>query len=218
MSQQTCLFSHDGLCHGGCTTFFDLRHDEYYKRCFPGATAIIEILLLCDDRFDQDPLPLRSAFVCSFHKEEYLTEVWLTRNKKCWLCLSQNMSRVVSIKFLLSLSASDTHIRIVQNVSTRNINPVQALFVFEHFHLRHSYGKTICHSCRNFVIEHIDAAKVKQHEKAFEWLADSDDEDKDNYKVSDSSYISSPSVASISSSSKEDKNSLDVRRKKTRST
>ena len=102
-------------------------------------------------------------------------------------------------------------------MSTRNINPVQALFVFEHFHLRHSYGKTICHSCRNFVIEHIDAAKVKQHEKAFEWLADiadSDDEDKDNYKVSDSSYISSPSVASISSSSKEDKNSLDVRRKK----
>ena len=102
MSQQTCLFSHDGLCHGGCTTLFDLRHDECYKRCFPGATAIIEILLLCDDRFYQDPLPLRSTFVCSFHKEEYLTEVWLTRNKKCWLCLSQNKSRVVSINFFLA--------------------------------------------------------------------------------------------------------------------
>ena len=62
---------------------------------------------------------------------------------------------------LLSLSALSIYIRIFQNVSTRNINPVQALVVFEHFHLRHSYGKTICHPCRNSAIGHIDAAKVK---------------------------------------------------------
>ena len=67
--------------------------------------------------------------------------------------------------FLLSLSTSSTHICVVHNVSTRNINPAQALIFFEHFHLRHSYGKTIFHSCRNSVAEHIDTAKNKQHKK-----------------------------------------------------
>jgi hypothetical protein len=89
MSQQACIFSDDALCRDRFTTFFDLHHDECCKHCFPGATVIIEILLLCDDRFYQDRLPFCSTFICSFHKEAYLREFWLTQNNKCWLCLSQ---------------------------------------------------------------------------------------------------------------------------------
>ena len=71
-------------------------------------------------------------------------------------------------------------------MSTRNINPVQVLVVFEHFHVRHYCSMTICHSYRNPVSEHIHAAKGKQHKKAFECLADSIDSDNE---PSNGSYV-----------------------------
>ena len=71
--------------------------------------------------------------------------------------------------FLRSLNDSSIHIYVIHNVITRIINLAQAL-VFQTLSFTSLHGKTICHSCRNSVAEHIDKAKVKQHEKAFESL------------------------------------------------
>lgn len=59
---------------------------------------------------------------------------------------------------------------VLQNISERNINPLQALTIFEQYHISHSYGKTICRRCREAVATHINYENISKHEKAFEWI------------------------------------------------
>ena len=79
----------------------------------------------------------------------------------------------------------------LQNISERNINPVQALTIFEQYHISHSYGKTICRRCRETVATPADIEKISKHEKAFEWInyAVLSDDDTDDNRSDDSNEV-----------------------------
>ncbi|CAF3133213.1 unnamed protein product [Rotaria sp. Silwood2] len=159
MFDQKCFFSSQGVCSNDVVALSDLRYEENNMKCFPGANTLTEILLLSDDRFYQDRLSLHSTFVCSEHKEKLLKKHCILSYRKCWLCI------------LLQ--------KATPNVSERNINPIQALTIFEQFNIPHYYRKAICGSCRKSLTAHNDIDKIVKHKKAFEWLADAAFNDND---------------------------------------
>ena len=92
MRERKCFVFNQGICSDDSMPLYDLRYQEIDLKCFPGATSLIEILLLCDDRFYQHRLSLHSTFICSAHKQEFLKEYWTPSYKKCWLCMSLQKS------------------------------------------------------------------------------------------------------------------------------
>lgn len=92
MNEKKCFFHDRTICSNDLMSLYDIRYEEVNVKCFPTAKSLIEILLLCDDRFYQTRLPLRSTFVCFAHKKEFLKEYWPLSYKKCWFCMSLHKS------------------------------------------------------------------------------------------------------------------------------
>ncbi|CAF1277391.1 unnamed protein product [Rotaria sordida] len=171
MCEQKCFFFKEGICSSDTMTLNSLRYEQINFKCFPGATSCIEILLLSDDHFYQNPISLQSTFVCSAHKQEFLKQYWPSTYRKCWLCIALQKPS--------------------PNTSERNINADQALTIYEKFHIRHSYGKTICARCRFLLTTYSNIDNIQHHKEAFEWINDivtsednstTDDESDDSYE------------------------------------
>ncbi|CAF1112852.1 unnamed protein product [Didymodactylos carnosus] len=184
MSKSLCFFSNTG---GDCSheekyeCLYDLRYDEIDKRCFPGSKSVIEILLLRADLFYQPKMNLRQIFICNGHKQQLLEEFWSSERRKCNVCMT-----------CFGKSSA--------NSATRNINTSQAITIYEHFKLKHSYGTLICNRCRSDLGPFINNEKQELHEARFKWILDikiSDDESDNESSDAGSNFI--PSQSSIGS-------------------
>lgn len=139
VSHNHCLFSTLGECgeHLVLTPLSDLRFSSIDKTCFPGAKTVIEVLLLRADMFYQHRISLDQSFICSMHKKKFLEQFWISKHKKCVLCIP-------------------CFKRPVSYTADRNINTTQAIVAFENFGTSHSYGKPICRNCRGDIAELVD--------------------------------------------------------------
>ena len=97
MCARKCFFYNEHICSSETVSFKSFRHEEINMKCFPDVTSVVEILLLCDDRFYQNPISLHSNVVCSAHKNEFLKQYWLSAYRKCWLCAALGKSLAVKI-------------------------------------------------------------------------------------------------------------------------
>ena len=97
MCAQKCFFDDERICSGETVTLESFRHEEILLKCFPGAASLLEILLLCDDRFYQNPISLRSNFVCSAHEKKFFKQYWPSAYRNCWLCTA--LQKTLTVKF-----------------------------------------------------------------------------------------------------------------------
>jgi hypothetical protein len=100
MCEKKCLLLNLGSCSSDAESLNDLRYEQITLKCFPGASSLIQILLLYDDRFYERSISLHSTFVCSLHKEEFLKPYWTSSHRKCWLCIS--LKKQLPVRFCLN--------------------------------------------------------------------------------------------------------------------
>ena len=118
-----CASSEEYIC------LYDLRHEKFNERSFPGAKSAIEILLLRGDMFFQTRINLRRSFICLKHKNNLLKEYQTGKERKCCICMPCWKKSCA-------------------NKGIRHINSAQALTIFEKFQYGQSYAKLICDKCR----------------------------------------------------------------------
>jgi hypothetical protein len=163
MSKTNCFFYTNNECDHSQehTKLFDLRYNEINKKWLPNAKSVLEVLLLRGDLFYQQEFNLHRTFICENHKAELLKEFHLGADKKCHVC----------VECFGKSSANSSGIR--------NINRFQAITLFEHFKMHHSFGKRICDACRKNITTFFNNDDQHLHETRFKWIEDlamSDDE------------------------------------------
>lgn len=97
MSQKKCFFFNEQMCSSDIEPLSSFRYESIDLKCFPGTNSLIEIILLCGDRFYQHPLSLHSTSICSVHKIEFLKQYWPSSCHRCWLCISLQKPSPVSV-------------------------------------------------------------------------------------------------------------------------
>ena len=97
-------------------------------------------MLLRSNRFYESALHLRKTSVCTKHKDDLLKEFRRSKYRNCSVCVP--------------CFGKSTASAAVQNIAA----PI-ALTLYEQLKFQHSYGKPICHQCREEVAKRIDSVR-----------------------------------------------------------
>ena len=81
MQQVQCMFAGPNGCASSeeHNSLYNLRHEKFDEKYFPGAKSTVEILLLRGDMFFQRAISVRRSFVWVKHKNDLLKEYQSTR-------------------------------------------------------------------------------------------------------------------------------------------